>query len=428
MDQVLEFLFVLLLIAINGYFALAELAVLSAKKLKLQEIAKSNEKGQAVLELSEKPGRFLSSVQIGITLVGVASGAVGGATLADSLKEILQDIPFIGQYADSLSVFIVILVISYLSLVFGELVPKQIALSNPERYAVAVGPVMHRFALWFAPAIKLFSASSNLVTRLLGIDTSRQPEVSVEELRLMIDEGSISGIIEPNEEIMLEQVLRFNEARIEAIVTPRTDILWIDIHATPAEIKDILISVRHDKLPVAEDDIDNVLGMVYTNDLLAQLLESGEIDLRAALNPAVFVSESMDLLEALELMRRKHSDMIFVLNEFGGVDGMVTTKDILEVIVGDLPEADESFDPKIVRREDGSYLLDGALLLDNFLELFDIDFEGNVKRQAQTLAGFIITQLGEIPSTGDKFQMYGYEFEIVDMDKNRIDKILVYKK
>lgn len=425
--EIFEFILIIVLIAGNGFFALAELAVLSAKKMKLRDLAEKQSAGEAALDLSENSSQFLSTVQIGITLVGVASGAIGGATLSTVIADMMRNLPVIGQYAESISVLLVIFVITYLSLVFGELVPKQIALSDPERFAMFVAPVMQRFSKWFAPITKILSKSTEFVARLFGIDTESQSEISLEELRLMIDEGRMSGILEPREEIMLEQVLRFDDARIEAIITPRPEIAWLDIDSTQEEIKEFLHNVRHDKIPVAKKDLDQILGMVYTHELLLQYIKSGQFDLHNALTPAIFAPEGYDLLETLELMQKQHADMVFVLNEFGGVDGMVTTKDVLEVIVGDLPEPDESFDPKIVHRPDGSLLLDGMLLIDVFLELLEIEIEDEEKRHVQTLAGLIIQNLGMIPNTGDRFQLFGYQFEILDMDNNRIDKILVQK-
>lgn len=425
--EMFEFILILTLISLNGFFALAELAVLSAKKLRLQELANDDDRAGAALDLIERPNRFLSTVQIGITLVGVASGAIGGATMARILARLIKDLPVIGQYAESIGVFLVILVITYLSLVIGELVPKQLALSNPERYAMGVAPIMKKLTKWLLPASRLLSVSTSFFVKLLGVDSSRKPDVSMEELRLMIDEGVIMGVLEPIEEIMLEQVLRFDEARIEALVTPRPEIAWLDIKATQEEIKDFVSNYRHEKIPVADEDLDRILGMVYSHELLVQLLQNGSFDLEAALNPAVLAPEGFDILQTLELMQKERTDIVFVLNEFGGVDGMVTSKDVLEAIVGDLPEPDESYDPKIVKRADGSMLLDGKLLLDVFSELIQMDLDDLRSSQVQTLAGFVITQLGAIPHTGDQFEVYGYSFEIIDMDGNRVDKVLVQK-
>lgn len=425
--QIFELIFILVLILANGYFALSELAVLSAKKLKLREMAEKSRQGRAALELGENSSQFLSTVQIGITLVGVASGAIGGATIASNLAKFFARVPFLAGFADSLSVFIVIVMISYLSLVLGELVPKQIALSNPERYAMMVAPVMQRMSKWLAPVSKILSSSTNFVTHLLGIDQDDSPEISVEELRLMIDEGRNLGILAPSEEVMLEQVLRFDDARIESLVTPRREIVRIDVHASQNKIRKKLLSTRFEKIPIVDGDLDNILGVVYSQDLLSQYLKTGVFDLKTILTPAVFIPDGWDLLEALDLMRRNRTDVVFVLNEFGGVDGMVTSKDILEAIVGDMPELDESFDPKIVKREDGSYLLDGMLSVEIFQELLNVEFETDERSRVQTLAGVVIHHLGAIPNTGDRFELFGYQFEIIDMDHHRIDKLLVEK-
>ena len=426
--ELLELLLILILISMNGFFALAEFAILSVKKLRVQQqAARGDGHAQTTLQLLEQPGRFLSTVQIGITLVGVASGTIGGATIAFTLANLFNRIPVIEPYAESIAVIIVILLISYLSLVIGELVPKQIALSNPNRFAKAVAPTMRVLSRLFSPVTKLLNLSSGLLIKLLGIDTSRQPDVSVEELRLMINEGAVTGVLEPLEETMLEQVLRFDDANIKALITPRAEIKWLDIQASQEEIKEFLIHVRYEKIPVADSDLDQILGMVYANDLVAQHLKTDQFDLRAALNPAVFAPEGIDLLDTIAKMKENRTGLVFVLNEFGGIDGIVTSKDFLEVIVGDLPEADEVYDPHIVERPDGSWLMDGMLLIEMVSETLGINLKELEQSRIQTLAGFVITTLGKIPHTGDSFQAYGYDFEVVDMDRNRVDKLLVKK-
>ncbi len=426
--ELLHLFLILTLISINGFFALAELAILSTNKLSLQEQAnQGNLRAQTTLELTKQSGRFLSTVQIGITMVGVASGAIGGATIANTLANGLRDLPVIGGYAESIGVIAAILTITYLSLVIGELVPKQIALSNPERFAMLVAPIMQTVSKVFSPIAKLLSLSTNFVLKLIGVDTTRQSEVSVEELRLMIDAGAVTGVLEPIEETMLEQVLRFDDTRIKPLMTPRSDIAWLDIHTSQEAIKEFLINISYEKIPVADTNLDQILGMVYAHELLSQHLQNGHFDLHATLIPAVIVPEGFDLLQVLEHMRKHRTDLVFVLNEYGGVDGMVTTKDILEMIVGDLPESDELYDPHIVQRPDGSWLLDGMLTIEVFSEIMNIDLDDLEKSQVETLSGFVNTKLGKIPHTGDSFHAYGYYIEVVDMDRNRVDKVLVKK-
>jgi putative hemolysin len=359
--------------------------------------------------------------------VGVASGTIGGATIALTLAKLFRNLPAIEPYAESIAVVIVILTITYLALVIGELVPKQIALSNPNRFAKLVAPFMQTLSSLFSPVTKLLNLSTNFIIKLLGIDTNRQPDVSVEELRLMIDEGAVTGVLEPLEETMLEQVLRFDDAPIKALITSRAELDWLDINASQEEIRNFLITVSHEKIPIADSDLDQILGMVYVNELLSQHLQNNYFDLRATLNPPVLVPEDFDLLNTLEHMKKNRTDVVFVRNAFGGVDGMVTTKDILEVIVGDLPEPDEFYDPRIVRRPDGSWIMDGMLLIEVFSEVLDIDLDEIMQSHIQTLGGFVITKLGKIPRTGDSFHIYGYDFEVVDMDQNRVDKVLISK-
>ncbi|MGD8454819.1 MAG: hemolysin family protein [Anaerolineales bacterium] len=426
--EFLELLLILVLISLNGFFALAELALLSVKKLRLQQqAAHGDARAQTTMELARNSSGFLSTVQIGITLVGVASGTIGGATIALTLTRLFSNLPAVEPYAESIAVIIVILIITYFSLVIGELVPKQIALSNPNRFAKLVAPFMQKLSKLFSPVIKLLDLSTNVIIKLLGIDTTRQPAVSIKELRLMIDEGVNIGVLKPLEETMLEQVLRFDDTPIKAVITPRPELDWLDIHASQEEIKEFLITVGHEKIPIADSDLDHILGMVYVQELLSQYLQNNSFDLRDALNPPVLVPESFDLLNTMKHMKNNRSDVVFVHNEFGGIDGMVATKDILEVIVGDLPEADEFYDPLIVQRPDGSWIIDGMLLIEVLSELLDINLNKIMQSHIQTLGGFVITKLGKIPQTGDSFRIFGYAFEVVDMDQNRVDKVMISK-
>lgn len=420
---------ILVLISLNGFFALAELAILSAKKLRLQELAdQGDERAKTSLALLEESTSFLSNVQIGITLVGVASGTIGGATIAAGLTNAIQDFPLIGAYADSIAIAIVILVITLLSLIIGELVPKRIALSNPERFALLVAPSIKWLSKIFSPISNLLSRTTDSIIEWIGIDTANQPEVSLEELRLMIDAGASSGILEPLEETMLEQVLRFNNLGIKTLSTPRTEIASLDANASQEEIKEFLIHTNFEKIPVTDGDLDHILGLVYIQKLLSKYLQTGEFNLCESLIPAVLVPENMTLLQTLEQMRKSHTNLVFVLNEYGGVDGLVSTKDILEAIAGDLPEPDEQYDPQIVQRPDGSWLLDGMLMIEVFSELIKVDLEKIKNNHIKTLAGFVITKLKKIPRTGDRFHAYGYDIEVVDMDNNRVDKVLVKRE
>jgi putative hemolysin len=420
---------ILILISLNGFFALAELAILSAKKLRLQELAnRGDERAKSSLELVEESTTFLSNVQIGITMVGVASGTIGGATIAASFADAIKEMPLAGNYADSISIAVVIVSITFLSLVVGELVPKRIALSNPERFALLVAPGIKWLSKVFSPISNLLSRATDSIIGWIGVDTENQPDMSLDELRLMIDAGRISGILEPIEEMMLEQVLRFNNVGIKTLSTPRTEIAWLDVNTSQEKIKEFLIHTTFEKIPITEGDLDNLLGLVYVQKLLSLYLQTGEFNLYESLNPAVLVPENMTFLQTLEQMRKNHTNLVFILNEYGGVDGLVSTKDILEAVVGDLPEPDEQYDPQIVQRSDGSWLLDGKLMIEVFSELIKVDLEKIKTNHIKTLAGFVITKLKKIPQTGDRFSVYGYNFEVVDMDNNRVDKVLVKRE
>ena len=417
---------ILILILINAYFALSELAVLSAKKLHLQEKAnQGSEHARKTLDLVGESTTFLSNVQIGITLVGVASGTIGGATIASSFTEYIKLFPMVGKFADSISITLVILTITILSLIIGELVPKRIAISNPERFALMVAPSIDFISRVFSPISKFVSGTTDVFIRLIGIDTSDKPDISLDELRLMIDAGASSGVLAPIEEMMLEQVLRFNNIRIETLLTPRQNVNWLNVNATQEEIKEFLKLSNFEKIPVADGDLDNILGVVYIQKLFSDYLQYSKFNLKEALSPPVLVPESITLLQTLEYMRKNQTNIVFVLNEYGGIDGLVSTKDILEAITGDMPEIDEHYDPQIVQLPDGSWLLDGMLMIEVFSDLIKVDLDQIKQNQVMTLAGFVLNQLKKIPQTGDGFQAFGYDFQVVDMDNNRIDKILI---
>ncbi|MFN2197476.1 MAG: hemolysin family protein, partial [Anaerolineales bacterium] len=364
-SPLLSFLILLGLILVNGVFAMAEIALVSVRKVRLRQSAEAGSRGAAsALELSRSPSRFLSTVQIGITLVGILSGAFGEATLAGALQDQLDRLAFLAPYSRLISVGVVVLLITYLSLVLGELAPKQIGLLNPERAASLLAPAMSMLARITAPFVTILSKSTNLVLRLLNIRPSDEPAVTEEEIRVMLSLGTRSGVVEPIEEQIVAHVFRLGDQRISALATPRPDILWLD-PTDPIQVTiDIIRQSSYSQYPVADESLDNLLGIVDASDLLSRCMGGEPLDLRVLVKPALLVPETLRAYQLLERFRESHTQFALTLDEYGGVQGLVTAFDLLESLVGDLPAPDEAGDPEIVHREDGSYLLDGMLPID----------------------------------------------------------------
>lgn len=419
----LEILIVLMLTVGNGFFAMSEIAIVSARKSRLQQWANEGDaRARLALELANAPNRFLSAVQIGITLVGILAGAFGGATIADRLAGPLRTVPWLAPYSHALSVGIVVLGITYLSLVIGELVPKRLALQNPERIACAVAGLMRSLTTFTSPIVHVLGASTDAVLRLIGIQPSTEAPVTPEEIEVLMEQATQAGIFEESEQDMVEGVLRLNNRRVSALTTPRTDIVWLPADSSLDEIREQIIAAPHDHFPVCEGHLDNVIGVVRTRDILMRSLGCEPIDLRALSCPPLFVPESMFASKALELLKQSPVHLAFVMDEYGGLQGMVTINDIVEEIVGDI----ETDHPRATRRRDGSWLLDGMLPIHEFKELFNIPrMPGEERDSYQTVGGFVMARLGRVPSAADQFRWSGFRFEVMDMDGHRVDKVLV---
>jgi putative hemolysin len=423
----LEVSVVVLLILLNGIFAMSEIAVVSARKTRLRQWAEEgNAKARAALELANNPNQFLATIQIGITLVGILAGAFGGATIAKELTVILNDISWLAPYSHPLSLALVVGVIAYLSLIVGELVPKRLALNNPERLAMAIAAPMQVLSRVAYPAVHLLGLSTELLLRALGMRPSTEPLVTEEEIRALIEQGTQAGMFEEAEQEMVERVFRLGDRRVSAVMTPRTEIVWLDREASALEIRRTITESAHSRFLVADGSLDNVLGVVHAKDLLAHILGEQVVNLEATLQQPLYVPESMRALKVLELFKQSGTHIALVIDEYGGIQGLVTPNDILEAIVGDLPEAGEQVEPLAVQRDDGSWLLDGMLPVDEFKDLFDLgELPGEDQGIYQTLAGFVVMQLGRIPAATDYFVWEGLKIEVVDMDGNRVDKVLV---
>lgn len=422
-----EILVIFLLILANGVLAMAELAIVSSRKARLEQmIQEGDERARRALKLATAPGYFLAAVQVGITLVGILSGAFAGATMAEELEIWLAKVIGLQPYLGALSVGIVVIFITFFSLVLGELAPKHIALNNPENIATRLARPMDMLTRIAGPLVKLLNASAALVLSLLGIHPSEERGVSEEEIKIMIGQGTDAGVFEPMEEEIVEQVFRLGDLKAENLLTPRTEIDWLDLDDPPDELKQQIIESIHTYLPVARGSLDDLAGFIRAKDLMAQSLRGEQFDLMAVTRPPLLVPESTPALEVLERFKKTRIHIAFVLDEYGGIQGLITSTDLLEAMVGDLPELHETLDPDIVRREDGSYLLDGLLAIDRFKELFGLkQLPGEEDRLFQTLGGFVMTTLGRIPQAGDHFHWENLRIEVVDMDGNRVDKLLV---
>ena len=425
-----EILIILVLIIANGVFSMSEMAIVSARKVRLQQLANQGDvKAKAALKLAESPNHFLSTVQVGISLIGILTGAFGGATIANRLAIYVKLVPLLAPYSEPLSFGIVVLLITYLSLIVGELVPKRLALNNPERIASIVAIPMQALSAIASPMVYLLSASTDLILRLLGITASTEPQVTEEEIKILIEQGTEAGTFEEAEQDMVERVFRLGDRPVSYLMTPRPDIVWLDLDDSPEENRHKMVDSAYSRYPVCQGGLDNVLGVIPVTDLLARSFRGEPLDLTVGLRQPIFVPESTRGLKVLELFKQTITHMALVVDEYGVIQGLVTLNDIMSEIVGDVPSTDGLDHPQAVQREDGSWLLDGMLPVEEFLELFGMEeWESEERGSYQTLGGFVITHLGRIPATADHFEWQSMRIEVMDMDGNRVDKVLVVPK
>jgi putative hemolysin len=420
---VLELGIAVLLIGLNGLFALSELAIVSARKARLKTMADARRAGASTaLRLAEDPGRFLSTVQIGITLVGILAGAFSGAALGDRLTEILlgQEMP--ERAAEPLGYGLVIGSITYLSVVVGELVPKHLALKNAEGIACAVAPLMALISRIAAPVVWLLDASTKLIFRLFGQSTESESAVTEEEIKTIMAEAETAGVIETDERKMIAGVMRLGDRAVRGVMTPRMDVDWINLDDTEFEIRETLINTPHSRLPVAEGHPDNMLGVVQARELLAAFLREEPLDIRAHIRKAPIIPDTLDALDALEVLRQAEVPMALVHDEYGHFDGVVTPADILDAIAGAFRSDEGEAEPEAVQREDGSWLLAGWMPADEMAEQLGVSLPE--RRNYETVAGLVIGELQHLPIAGEAVETLGWRFEVVDLDGRRIDKVL----
>jgi putative hemolysin len=418
---------ILFLIVLNGLFAMSEMAVVSARKTRLQQRADKGHAGaQAALELANEPGNFLSTIQVGITAIGVLTGAIGQAAISARFSEQIARVSVLAPYSQGIALFLIVLGITYLSVVIGELVPKRIALHRPEGIASLVARPMQRLARLTHPVVTLLSASSGLVLKLLRVRPAGEPPVTQEEIQVLMEQGAEAGVFEEAEQTLVSNILRLDQKKAAAIMTPRMDIFFLDVEDPFEENRRKIVANVHSRMPVCKGGLDHVLGILHSKDLLARSLSGQAVDLTASLRAPLYVPETISPIQLLETFKKTRNHLALIIDEYGELQGLVTLHDVLEAIAGDIPTVEMAEEPLAVRRADGSWLIDGTLSVDRFKELFGL--EALPKEEAgnyHTVGGFVMLELGRVPAVTDRFERSGLRFEVIDMDRNRVDKILV---
>src|SRR5262245_25034800 len=420
---------IILLIIVNGVFVMAEMAVVSSRKPRLQQFANEGSRGaQTALDLVTHPDRFLATVQIGITLIAILTGAVGERTLTERFSLKLQNLPEVAAYSETIAFAIVVVAITYVSLVIGELVPKRLALNNPERIAVRMASIMNFLSRLGAPAVAFMSGSARLVIGLFRLRPSEAPPVTEEEIKVMMEQGAEAGVFEEAEHDIVKSIFKLGDRAVSALMKPRRDVVWLDLDDPSIENQKKLASSLYSRFPVAQGSLDNVLGIVQTKDLLTRCLAGSPMDFRESLRPPLFVPDGLPALRLLEMFKKSRTHMALVVDEYGGVEGLVTLNDILEDLVGDVASVDMPGEQQVYQRPYGSWLIDGKHLIDDLKEVLKIPkLPDEESGSYQTLGGLVMLQVGRVPVTGDTFEDAGYRFEVVDMDGKRVDKVLVTK-
>lgn len=426
---VTEVLIILLLVIANGVFAMSETAIVAVRKRRLRRLAeKGDTRARAALDLSESPNRFLSTVQIGITLVGVLAGAFGGATLAGEIAGALERFPTLAPYGEAIGVGAVVIMVTVLSVVIGEMVPKRLALNNPLEIALKVAKPVRRLAAMTSPVVTFLGASTDLVLKIVGFKPKAEPVVTEDEVRAMLEQGHHAGVFFKTEKEMAERALALDRKCVADVMTPRPQIVWINVSDTNERNWQKIAECGHSYFPVHEGDRDNVIGLISVKSLWAQQISGRSGSLRSQLISPLFVPERMTALRLLETFRQTRKHMALVGDEFGTVQGLVTLVDVLEEIVGDIPAVDEPMRARVVKRDEGSWLVDAGLELDELKKLLGVEeLPGEDERAYQTLGGFVLFRCQRFPREGEWFEWSGHRFEVADMDRHYVDKILIRK-
>ena len=423
----IELAIILLLILLNGIFAMAEIAIVAARKSRLKKLADSGDaRARIALELANSPNRFLATVQVGITLIGIMAGAFGGATLAKEIAGILRKVPALVPHSEWISIAIVVAIISFLSLVVGELAPKRLGLSNPEGIARALARPLDRLSRLAAPFVKGLSGATDFVLRLVGFKPREQPPVSEEEVRTLVEQGLHAGIFHRVEHELVERAFELDQLTVHDLRTPRSRIVWLRIDDSPEINWRKVVASGHTHFPVYQGNRDNVLGVVSVKALFANLALTGSAELKNLLIDPLYVPFSMSATRLLEEFKRTAKHVALVTDEFGGIDGLVTVTDVMEAIAGEVPSREKRQKKLITERQDGSWLVEAYVDIDELKQTLRIPkLPGDQSEEYQTLGGFILNHLGRIPQEGEYVEAEGLRFEVIDMDRQRIDKVLI---
>lgn len=427
----MDILIILGLILVNGLFAMSEIAVVSSKRIRLQKLAENGSRGaQAALELSDSPSRFLSTIQVGITLIGIFNGAFGEASLVAQLSPKLEGLPVIGEFAREVALGIVVVGITFSSLILGELLPKRIAMQYPETVASLIAAPMQWLSRAMGPFVKILTITTEALLRLMGLHQPKSNAVTEEEIAGMLQEGTDAGLFEKTEHDIVSRALRLDDQRVAALMTPRMDIDFVDIEESLEQNLAKIAASPYSRFPVCKGDLSNVIGIVHGGHLFDQAIEGKSllsVDIATAVKPPLFIPEALSAMQLLETFKKNRAELALVINEYGEIEGIVTLSDVLGALVGDVVAVDNQQDADCVQREDRSWLIDGGISFDRFREIFDTDvrFPEEASGSYHTLAGFVLTYFGYIPRVSEHFEWEGFRIEVVDMDKNRIDRLLI---
>ena len=423
----MEIFLIVPFILLGGVFAMAEIALVSVRKPRLQQWAnQGNTNAQMALDLANKPETFLATVQMGMTLVGIFAGAFGERTLSVAIESYLTGIPWLAPYGHLISLVTVVGAITYVALILGELVPKQIALHSPERFASALAKPMTALSRVGAPIVTILNTSASVVLRAFHIRPSEEPLVTEEEIKVIMEQGAEAGLLEESEHETVRRLFRLSDRAVMALMKPRHDIVSLDVDAPTEQTMKQVVASSHSRFPVVRGSLDNVVGMVKEKDLLACCMSGGPLNLTSVAQPPLFVPGAIRAFRLLEMFKKSRTHVALVVDEYGDVEGLVTINDFFEDLVGDVASADTPQERHTVQRPDGSWLIDGKMPVHDFKELLNLDkLPGEERGSYLTLGGFVMMQIGRIPVTTDRFEAAGLRFEVVDMDGKRVDKVLV---
>jgi len=425
----IELTVIILLLVANGVFAMAEIAIIAARKGRLRQLTDTGDaRAKVALALAESPNNFLATVQIGITLVGILAGAFGGATIAEKLGEVLHGVPVLGSYGNAVGLGVVVLGITYFSLVLGELVPKRIGLGNPEGIAMTIARPMNALSVFAGPVVKFLSVSTDKLLGLLGVKPEKEAAVNEDEIKVLMQEGLRAGSFQKVESDIIQSVLDLDQITVRDIMTPRPKIIWLNRDDSHETVWHKIVVSAHSSFPVYQDTRDNVVGIVTVKAIYANLAAGAGVKLSDLMAPPLVVPATQNVLQLVETFKKSGKHLALVADEFGNIVGLVTLNDLMEAILGDFISQDERAKPTISQRPDGSWLIDAMIDIDRVARALDgFQIADAVSKDYQTLAGFVVKQLGHLPKEGETFETQNYLFEIIDMDRHRVDKVLVMR-